>query len=111
MSAASEPASRLVTFNRLKWASFAHSTIYAVLLICWAVPGWHSGEQIFGFAHGIGWFVMCGLTLVALRGRQIPLYVAVSVAIVGAVGPFVGSLSFIYEERLRVRDRVNDRWR
>ncbi len=95
-----------MTFARLKWASFAHSTVYACLLVSWAVPGWHTGEMVFGFAHGIGWFAMCALSLAALRTRVIPLYVAVCVAVIGAVGPFVGTAAFIREERHRERGRV-----
>lgn len=88
----------MITFGRLKRASFTHSTIYAALLVSWAA-GWHTGQLIFGYGHGIGWFVMVGLSLVALRHRVVPLYVAVCVAIIGAVGPFVGSVSFLYAER------------
>ncbi len=93
----------MITFNRLKWASFAHSTVYLCLLVCWVVPGWHTGEMVFGFAHGIGWFVMCAVCLAALRRRVIPLYLAVCVAVIGAVGPFVGSAAFIREQRARVK--------
>jgi len=88
----------VITFRNLKWASFAHSTIYAALLASWAA-GWETGKLVFGYAHGIGWFIMCGLAFVGLRRRIIPLYVAVCVAIVGAIGPFVGTASFIVEER------------
>jgi hypothetical protein len=95
--------SGLITFDRIKWASFAHSTVYACLLVCWAVPGWHTGEMVFGFAHGIGWFVMCALCLTGLHRRAIPLYVAVCVAVIGAVGPFVGSIAFLREQRARVQ--------
>ncbi len=99
-----------LTFRRLKWASFAHSTIYAALLASWAA-GWQPGQTTFGFAHGIGWFVMVGLAIAGLRLRVIPLYVAVAVAVVGAVGPFVGTGAFIREERLRRGGRVQGSWR
>jgi hypothetical protein len=99
----------VITFGNLKRASFAHSTIYAALLASWAA-GWHPGQLVFGYGHGIGWFVMCGLSLAALRKGVIPLYVAVCVAIVGAVGPFVGTGSFIYEERRKKRGRVQGSW-
>lgn len=95
----------MVTFTRLKWASFAHSTVYAALLASWAA-GWQTGQTVFGYGHGIGWIVMCALVLAALRRRVIPLYVGVCVAVVGAVGPFVGSAAFIREERLRRAGRV-----
>jgi hypothetical protein len=94
-----------VTFTRIKWASFAHSAAYAALLVSWAA-GWQPGQTVFGYAHGIGWFVMCALAVLGLRARVIPLYVAVCVAVIGAVGPFVGTASFIVEERGRKGDRV-----
>lgn len=87
-----------MTFRRLKWASFAHSTVYAGLLASWAA-GWQPGQTAFGWAHGLGWFAMCALAIVGVRRRVIPLYVGVCVAVVGAVGPFVGSAAFIHEER------------
>jgi hypothetical protein len=100
----------VITFTRLKWASFAHSTVYTALLCSWAAS-WQPGQTAFGFAHGIGWFVMCALVLAALRRRLVPLYVGVCVAVVGAVGPFVGSAAFIREDRRRKGGRVNAKWR
>jgi hypothetical protein len=97
------PAARgWLTFTHVKWASFGHSAVYICLLVCWAVPGWHRGEMVFGFAHGIGWFVMCALCLLALHRRVIPLYVATCVAVIGAIGPFIGSAAFLREQRARV---------
>ena len=94
-----------MTFRRLKWASFTHSTVYLCLLVSWAA-GWETGKMVFGWAHGIGWFIMCGLAIVGLRRRIIPLYVAVCVAVIGAVGPFVGSAAFIHAERVKNRGIV-----
>jgi Flp pilus assembly protein TadB len=91
-----------LSFDQIKWASFAHSAIYAALLASWAAA-WQPGETVFGYAHGIGWFGMCALAIVGVRTRVIPLYVAVCVAVIGAVGPFVGSLAFIREQRARVQ--------
>ncbi len=99
----------MLTFRRLEWASFTHSAIYATLLASWAA-GWQTGQTVFGFAHGIGWFVMCGLAVAGLRRGTIPLYVAVCVAVVGAVGPFVGTAAFIREDRLHRRGRVKPSW-
>ena len=90
-----------MTFTRLKWASFAHSTVYAVLLVVWLVPGLHALEFVFGMAHGLGWIAMCVLTLAAVRARVIPLRLGIAVAVIGAVGPFVGSDEFVREERRR----------
>ena len=72
-----------------------------MLLFAWLVPGLHTLEFIFGMAHGLGWFLMCALTLAAVRARVIPLRLGVAVAIIGAVGPFVGSYEFVREERRR----------
>jgi hypothetical protein len=99
----------VITFTRLKRASFAHSTVYAALLVSWAA-GWHTGQIVFGYGHGIGWFVMCALALTGLRRGVIPLYVAVCVAVVGAVGPFVGTASFIHAEHRKNRGRVQGSW-
>jgi hypothetical protein len=98
-----------MTFTRLKWASFAHSAIYAALLASW-MAGWATGRTVFGWGHGVGWFVMCGLAITGLRRGVIPLYVAVCVAVVGAVGPFVGTASFIHAERREKGGIVHRRW-
>ena len=41
------------------------------------------------------------LTLAAVPARVIPLRLGVAVAVIGAVGPFVGSYEFVREERRR----------
>jgi len=48
-----------MTFDRLKLASFTHSTVYAILLTVWLIPGLHPEEFVFGLAHGLGWIAMC----------------------------------------------------
>jgi hypothetical protein len=88
-----------MTFTRLKRASFAHSTVYAVLLTVWLVPGLHTAEFVFGLAHGLGWIAMCVASLVALRRRIIDLRLALAISVIGAIGPFVGSYEFIRRSR------------
>jgi hypothetical protein len=92
------PSLRFGTLERL---SFAHSTVYAILLVVWLVPGLHAFEFVFGLAHGLGWIAMCLLSIAAVRARVIPLRVGVAVAVIGAIGPFVGSWEFVREERRR----------
>jgi hypothetical protein len=89
------------SFTTLKYLSFTHSTVYAILLTVWLVPGLHTFEFVFGLAHGIGWILMCLLCVAALRARVISLQLAVAVAVIGAVGPFVGSYEFVRESRRR----------
>ena len=94
----------MLTRQRLKWASFTHSTIYVVLLVAWIIPGLHPVEFVFGLAHGLGWFVMCGLMLAGLRRRIVDIRLATAVAVLGAVGPFIGSAEFVRQDRAR-KDR------
>ena len=90
-----------LSFGALKRLSFAHSAVYTVLLVVWLVPGLHSAEFVFGMAHGLGWIAMVILSLAAVRARVIPLRVGFAVAVIGAIGPFVGSWEFVREERRR----------
>lgn len=91
--------SRLLTFGRLKWASFIHSAVYTTLLVVWLVPGLKSWEAVFGMTHGLGWIAMSLACVVALRLRVIDLRLAVAVAVLGGVGPFVGSYEFVRQSR------------
>ena len=90
-----------LSFRTLKRLSFTHSAIYTVLLVVWIVPGLHPLEFVFGLAHGLGWIAMCLLSIAAVRARVITLRVGVAVAVIGAIGPFVGSWEFVREERRR----------
>ncbi|HUR83922.1 MAG TPA: hypothetical protein VMY78_01130 [Solirubrobacteraceae bacterium] len=90
-----------LTFERLKWASFTHSAIYTTLLVVWLVPGLHDLEMVFGMAHGLGWIAMSLACVAALRLRVIDLRLAVAVAVLGGIGPFVGSAEFVRQGRRR----------
>ena len=90
-----------MTFEQLKLLSFAHSAIYLTLLTVWLVPGLAGAELVFGWAHGIGWILMSLLAIDAVRRRVIPLWLGVTVAIVGGIGPFAGSAGFVLQERRR----------
>jgi hypothetical protein len=89
----------VITFNRLKYLSFTHSAIYLSLLAVWLSGGPEGLRMVLGWAHGVGWIVMSILCIVAVRLRVIPLWLAVMVAVVGGVGPFAGSISFVVCER------------
>ena len=88
-----------MSFRTLKYLSFVHSAVYTCLLIT-AIAGILEGPKyILGWAHGIGWIVMSLLCIDAVRRRVIPLWLGVMVAVVGGIGPFAGSLGFLYAER------------
>jgi hypothetical protein len=88
-----------MSFTTLKYLSFAHSAVYTALLAAWIVPGWHGAEYVLGWCHGVGWIAMSLLAIAAVRARTIPLWLGVMVAVIGGVGPFAGSIGFLYEER------------
>ena len=90
-----------MSFEQLKLLSFLHSAIYLTLLTVWLVPEMKGPEMVFGWAHGIGWILMSLLAIDAVRRRMIPLWLGVTVAIVGGVGPFAGSAGFLVEEHRR----------
>ena len=92
-----------MTFEQLKYLSFAHSAIYLTLLTVWIVPGMSEAERVLGWAHGIGWIVMSLLCVDAVRRRVIPLWLGVTVAVIGGFGPFAGSAGFVVEEHRRNR--------
>ncbi len=92
-----------LTRRFVKYASFTHSAVYLVLLVAWLTPGLAPVEAAFGLAHGLGWFAMCALVIVALRLRLIDIRLAVAVAVLGAVGPFVGSAEFVRQDRAQAR--------
>ena len=89
----------MITFNRLKYLSFAHSAVYLTLQALWLTDGPDELRHIFGWAHGIGWIVMSLLCIAAVRKHVIPLWLAVMVAVVGGIGPFAGSISFVVCDR------------
>jgi hypothetical protein len=96
-----------VTFGRLEVASFIHSGIYTALLICAFALGSPQPETFwFGLAHGVFWIVMSLVCIAAARARIIPFWLAVTVAVLGGLGPFAGSIGFVVAQR---RDARNQR--
>jgi hypothetical protein len=75
--------------------SLVHSTIYAILLTVWLIPGLHALEFVFGLTHGLLWIGMSLLCVTFAARRLLPLRTAVAVAILGGIGPFVGTYEFM----------------
>lgn len=95
------PGRPSLSFATLKRLSFAHSTVYTLLLIAWLVPGLALLESVFGFTHGIGWILMVGLVFLALHARVVPMRTAVAVSVLGGLAPFFGTYEFVRESRRR----------
>ncbi len=93
---------RVVTFNRLRLISALHSCVYLALLICaFALNKPEPATFILGLTHGLAWIVMSLVCIVAVRWRVIPFWLAVTVAVLGGLGPFMGTIGFACETRRR----------
>ncbi len=93
-------AKRVITFRRLEVASFTHSAVYLALLVCAFVAGNPQPETfILGLSHGLIWIGMSLICIAAARMRIIPFWVAVTVAVLGGLGPFAGSVAFVVAGR------------
>jgi hypothetical protein len=99
---------RFVTFGRLEAVSFIHSTVYLGLLICAFVLGNpEPATFILGMAHGLIWIGMSLVCIAAARARIIPYWLAITVAVLGGLGPFAGTIGFVIESRRRRQRRVS----
>jgi hypothetical protein len=94
----------VITFTRLKYLSFTHSAIYVTLLVLAILN--EPAKLYFGWAHGIGWILISLLCIAAVRRHVIPLWLAVTVVVIGGLGPFAGSAGFIVCERRQRRQET-----
>ena len=95
---------RVVTFRRLELASFTHSLINLGLLVCaFALHSPQPETFILGLGHGVMWIGMSLLCIDAARRHIIPFWLAVTVAVIGGLGPFAGSIGFLVAERRQLR--------
>jgi hypothetical protein len=91
---------RAVTFRRLELVSFTHSSVYLALLVCaFAIGNPEPETFILGMTHGLLWIGMSLVCILAARAGIIPFWLAVTVAVLGGLGPFAGSIGFLYTDR------------
>lgn len=89
-----------ITFGRLEAASFTHSAVYLALLVCAFGLGNPEPETfILGLSHGLIWIVMSLVCIAAARAHVIPFWLAVTVAVLGGLGPFAGTVGFLVAAR------------
>jgi len=99
---------RAITFGRLEVVSFTHSCVYMALLICAFALGNPEPETfILGLAHGLLWIAMSLVCIAAARMRVIPYWLAGTVAVLGGLGPFAGTIGFVVESRRRRHQAVS----
>jgi hypothetical protein len=92
----------VVTFRNLEFASFVHSGVYlALLIVAFAAGGPEPWTFILGLSHGVMWIVMSLVCIVAARMHVIPFWLAVTVAVIGGLGPFAGTIGFVVVDRQR----------
>jgi hypothetical protein len=97
---------RFITFRRLEAVSFGHSAVYLGLLLCAFVLSSPQPETfILGLGHGMLWIGMSLVCIAAARARVIPFWLAVTVAVLGGLGPFAGSLGFLLADHRKRLDR------
>jgi hypothetical protein len=93
---------RAVTFGRLEVVSFVHSAVYlALLLTAFAGGNPEPATFILGLSHGLLWIGMSLVCIGAARAHVIPYWLAVTVAVLGGLGPFAGTVGFVLEARRR----------
>jgi hypothetical protein len=91
---------RAITFGRLEAGSFTHSAVYLALLVCAFGLGNPEPETfILGLSHGLIWIVMSLVCIAAARAHVIPFWLAVTVAVIGGLGPFAGTVGFLVAGR------------
>jgi hypothetical protein len=91
---------RLITFHRLEVVSFIHSAVYLSLIVCAITVGSGSpATYTLGWTHGLMWIGMSLVCIGAARAHVIPYWLAVTVAVLGGLGPFAGSIGFVIAER------------
>jgi hypothetical protein len=94
-------AGRFPSFRLLEALSFTASAIFAGLLLFWLGPSAPAATLVLGWAHGLLWIALSLLVIAAVRHGTIPFWLAVTVAVVGGVGPFAGTVGFLVESRRR----------
>ena len=100
----------MITFRRLELASFTHSAVYLALLLCAFVLANPEPETfILGLTHGLMWIAMSLICIAAARARIIPFWLAVTVAVLGGLGPFAGSAGFVVADSRRARGESGSR--
>ncbi len=91
------------SFRMLEAMSVTASAVYAGLFVFWLGPEVPTATTVLGWTHGLLWIALSLLALVAVRRGTIPFWLAVTVAVVGGIGPFAGTVGFLVESRRRAR--------
>ena len=82
------PGRLFVWVKRLSWVELV---VFAGLMAFWLLPGFDTETMVFGWAHGLGFIVLCLVIWVACVRREAPYtLLAATLTPVGPVGSVVG---------------------
>jgi hypothetical protein len=78
-------------FHKVKILSWVELVIFAGLIFFWLVPGFDTATMLFGWAHGLGFILLCIVIWVACGKREAPYtLLAATLTPVGPVGSVIG---------------------
>jgi hypothetical protein len=78
-------------FRKVKVLSWIELGIFGLLILFWLLPGFDTETMLFGWAHGLGFIVLCIVIWVACGKREAPYtLLAATLTPVGPVGSVIG---------------------
>jgi hypothetical protein len=78
-------------FQKVKVLSWIELGIFSLLIVFWLLPGFDTATMLFGWAHGLGFVVLCIVIWVACGKREAPYtLLAATLTPVGPVGSVIG---------------------
>lgn len=82
------PGRLFVWVKRISWAELV---VFAGLMAFWLLPGFETETMLFGWAHGLGFIVLCIIIWIACVRREAPYtLLAATLTPVGPVGSVIG---------------------
>jgi hypothetical protein len=82
------PGRLFVWVKRISWVELV---VFAGLLFFWLAPGFETETMLFGWAHGLGFIVLCIVIWIAAVRREAPYtLLAATLTPVGPVGSVIG---------------------
>jgi hypothetical protein len=78
-------------FDRVKLLSWIELAIFTGLIAFWLLPGFETETMVFGWAHGLGFVVLCVVIWIACIRKEAPYTLfAATLTPVGPVGSVIG---------------------
>jgi hypothetical protein len=82
------PGKWFVWVKRISWIELV---VFAGLLFFWLAPGFETETMLFGWAHGLGFILLCVVIWIACVRRESPYtLLAATLTPVGPVGSVIG---------------------